>query len=392
MKVIDQVWNFIRNRNLLTVKFKVRDLVPKFNSNLQSHPTSEEVARFAVAPSGYPSRIEIGRELREAREASGQKLEDISKSLRIKYEFLESIEDGNYDCLPGLTYTIGFIKSYAQFLGLNVNESIALFKTQADILEPTNETVFPVPTNSGIVPNFAVLGVAVLVTTGGYVVWNNINQEPLAPLNVASTSTYSAGSNKIEHGDSTTKYRQKESLPTIDRRQIVTSQDIKKSPGKIEADSPIKSDDKNKKIESTSETKNIREKISSIENTPPKTTDDDQYTRKKKKERAYTSKIKQRVTPRTAKTIDPERDHENSQFTIKAIADSWIEISTSTSDVLVSRVMTAGELVTILDKRDLFLSTGNINALVIELNGIIIDGLDRSDRIVKNISLSHHRP
>tara|TARA_B100001123_G_scaffold447737_1_gene606223 strand:+ start:11 stop:874 length:864 start_codon:yes stop_codon:yes gene_type:complete len=287
---------------------------------------------------------------------------------------------------------MGFIKSYAQFLELDVNDSIALFKTQADILEPTNETVFPVPPSNGIIPNLAVLGAALLITTGGYILWNNINKRSLDPLHAARAIHRDGAPHQIETSGLEDKYRQKEPLPTIDQSQVVTNQTAKLSPRKIRADSQIKSDNKNKKIKPASGTNDIREEILSTEKAPAEKTYYGKYTTNKKKKRAYNSKIEHKVISQTAKIIGPETSHEISELIIKATADSWVEISTSTSDVLVSRVMAAGELVTISDNRDLYLSTGNINALVIEFNGTVIEGFDRSDRIVKNISLNLHRP
>ena len=77
----------------------------------------------------YPSQIEIGQILREAREDLKNSLEDVAKSLKIKKEYLMALEEGNFDLLPGTTYVSGFLKSYTQYLGLNIDQSLSVSYT-----------------------------------------------------------------------------------------------------------------------------------------------------------------------------------------------------------------------------------------------------------------------
>lgn len=62
---------------------------------------------------------EIGRILKEKREELGMTLEDVQQATKIRTRYLEAIEAGNLSALPGMVYARGFIKSYAEFLGLD---------------------------------------------------------------------------------------------------------------------------------------------------------------------------------------------------------------------------------------------------------------------------------
>jgi cytoskeletal protein RodZ len=61
----------------------------------------------------------IGDNLREARHNKKVSLEDASRATRIKIEILEQLEADEFDRLAAPTYTKGFLKLYAEYLGLD---------------------------------------------------------------------------------------------------------------------------------------------------------------------------------------------------------------------------------------------------------------------------------
>lgn len=60
----------------------------------------------------------FSEELREAREAKGLTLEELSEKTKIRLNILKAIETGDFELLPQ-TYIKGFIRSYAQIVGLD---------------------------------------------------------------------------------------------------------------------------------------------------------------------------------------------------------------------------------------------------------------------------------
>lgn len=60
-----------------------------------------------------------GRRLREAREALGKDRSQMALETRIKVQQIKGLEEDHYDSIPAPMYVRGFIKIYAQELGLN---------------------------------------------------------------------------------------------------------------------------------------------------------------------------------------------------------------------------------------------------------------------------------
>jgi cytoskeletal protein RodZ len=61
----------------------------------------------------------IGENLREARHNKKVSLEDASRATRIKIDILEQLESDEFDRLAAPAYTKGFLKLYAEYLGLD---------------------------------------------------------------------------------------------------------------------------------------------------------------------------------------------------------------------------------------------------------------------------------
>jgi cytoskeletal protein RodZ len=65
--------------------------------------------------------FEIGPSLREARMRRGLSSEDVQKAIRIRDRYLHALEEERWELLPGDAYVKGFLRTYAEFLGLDGN-------------------------------------------------------------------------------------------------------------------------------------------------------------------------------------------------------------------------------------------------------------------------------
>ena len=65
--------------------------------------------------------FQIGDSLREARTRRGFSPADVHNGIRIRERYLTALEEERWDMLPGDAYTKGFLRTYAEFLGLNGN-------------------------------------------------------------------------------------------------------------------------------------------------------------------------------------------------------------------------------------------------------------------------------
>ncbi len=77
-----------------------------------------------------PVKGSVGALLQASRHRLGIDLAVIADTLRIRLVYLQAIEDGRYEALPGETYAAGFIRSYADQLGLDGMELVRRFKLE----------------------------------------------------------------------------------------------------------------------------------------------------------------------------------------------------------------------------------------------------------------------
>ena len=122
-------------------------------------------------PGGERRAKTIGELLSEARERHGVRIEDIGAALRIRSAFLKAIEEDQYASLPGPVYALGFVRTYADYLGLDGEMFARRFKSEIAGLEKRRDFTLPMPLPERGVPGGAILLVALIVAACAYAVW-----------------------------------------------------------------------------------------------------------------------------------------------------------------------------------------------------------------------------
>jgi cytoskeleton protein RodZ len=122
---------------------------------------------------------ELGQLLRQTREEKGVDLEKVSHETRIRVRFLEALEQENYDELPTPGHVHGFLRNYALYLGLDLEEVQALYDAEnkenrlvPGIFRPKDIDLAPPrrPVARASVVLGVVLGLVALVV-GGWALW-----------------------------------------------------------------------------------------------------------------------------------------------------------------------------------------------------------------------------
>nr|ALS89430.1 helix-turn-helix domain protein [uncultured bacterium] len=137
---------------------------------------------------------QLGERFREAREARGISISEASTATRILPRYLQAIEAGDVASLPGDVYARGFVRNYAQLLGLPAEEMVALYRKERG--EPTAPikivpAAVPPRTRSCLIPSFFVTFFTVLLLLAAvYVVLNWTGM--LTPPQTAEGSTPTA--------------------------------------------------------------------------------------------------------------------------------------------------------------------------------------------------------
>ncbi len=137
----------------------------------------DQVDWRALEREASPGRA-VGRLLRDQREARGLGLSEIEKSLRIRRTYLEAIEEGRFDKLPGAAYIPAFLRAYAAHVGLDPEKVLTAYHLSGPV--PIKRPV-TLPADFPIVEKRAPIGLAVLtvllVVGAGYAAWHYLPRE-----------------------------------------------------------------------------------------------------------------------------------------------------------------------------------------------------------------------
>ena len=128
----------------------------------------------------------VGQDLRAGRLRRGDDLATVSKVLKIRKDHLEALEEDRLDSLPGRTYAIGFVRSYADYLGLDGADAVERFKTEiAGRNEASQPTVLP-GDQEGLNLTYGWIATAALVLClvvyGGYRLLRSADTMEAAPV------------------------------------------------------------------------------------------------------------------------------------------------------------------------------------------------------------------
>lgn len=77
----------------------------------------------------------LGEQLKLARKSKNRSLEDISRDTNISKQYLEALEEDNYDILPGSAYVRGFLSNYARWVGLDPKAVVKQYNKLAALSE-----------------------------------------------------------------------------------------------------------------------------------------------------------------------------------------------------------------------------------------------------------------
>lgn len=135
--------------------------------------------------------LTLGEKLKRLRSERRATLMEVSRATRIQAKYLEYLEEGQYGRLPADVYVKGFLRSYADFLGVDENIFLKLYEKEKGIkhnLEkdkaPAVRKVKPVNVSSFVFTPKKILAaaVAIIVLAGLFFLWREIGSFASTPL------------------------------------------------------------------------------------------------------------------------------------------------------------------------------------------------------------------
>ena len=259
----------------------------------------------------------VGDELRMSREKAGLSLEDVSSQLRISVRHLEYIESGDRDRLPGSTYLLGFVRSYAKLLKLNADDlchRIIDGLTEAD-LKPELHVVGGGVQKADYRARYVMIGVVLVIVA--YMGWYLLRSETISPSGFLSVE---------------------ENAQETETDLILSSE----------------TDEDTAEVTITSELSTEADSQDLMENeTAASDASDDSGT-----ESNGSTSVDASVSDTTL-----------SQIMIKATSSTWVELKTEAEETLVAKLLMVDEMIAIPDDGIYTLTTGNAGALLIGYQG-----------------------
>jgi cytoskeleton protein RodZ len=122
----------------------------------------------------------VGEQLHAARTDKGLTLNEVAAQTRIPMRHLDALEKSDFGALPGSTYSLGFAKSYARFVGLDANAIAS--ELRAELAQGGHAGFIPAtpdyePTDPSRVPPrwlaWSAAAIAILAIAG-YLLWRDM--------------------------------------------------------------------------------------------------------------------------------------------------------------------------------------------------------------------------
>jgi len=110
----------------------------------------------------------LGSYLKRERELRRISLAEVAKVTRINLQYLSAIESDHFERLPGITYARGFLRAYAQCIGLNDHDTLLRFDALMTQLESYGHKKSPLQEKKWIRNSLLVIGILIPV---GLAIW-----------------------------------------------------------------------------------------------------------------------------------------------------------------------------------------------------------------------------
>ncbi len=86
--------------------------------------------------------VSVSELFKKAREEQGLDIKEIASDICVQSHYLEAIETGKFEKLPEQTFALGFVKSYARVLKLDIDDAVNAYKAEVGV-----EEIKPIVTN-----------------------------------------------------------------------------------------------------------------------------------------------------------------------------------------------------------------------------------------------------
>ena len=332
-------------------------------------PKNPETAPAKAAP--QPKLERIGDVLRQARLDKNDDLYLIAEYLRIKPAFLIALENSQYDEFPADAYVIGFLRTYANFLGVDGKEAVDRYRYEMAGRRRKPVLAMPVPVSGGRTPSVVIMVGATIAMLLVYAVWYSISSTSRAVVDIQpplptvaqpidakpSPPTTPAADGAIgltapvavvPAAEPPAAVPPAETTPPVSAAPADAAPALPASPGIVVMAPPQPSPVPKEKSAAPEE--------------------------KKPGNKVYG---------------DPAK---TSRLIIRATQSSWVMVTDSSGKAIFDHVMKTGDIYKVPDKPGLSLTTGNGSGIVLSLDGVDLPAISKgAPHVVRDVALDPDR-
>jgi cytoskeleton protein RodZ len=344
--------------------------------------TENKKHKAAIADVVRPQNDSVGEMLRVARVSKNLTLEEVSAALRIRHVQLRALEENNIEALPGITYAVGFVRSYANFVGLNGVEIVHKFKAEQGHSAAQSKLDFPEPVNESRMPDTVMVGIGAALAVVVLVLWafySNINsgsskeaqiQPPPAVTTTSETPetppaapAVAAAVPDATPAPATPPAAETAAVPA----PVSTTADVPPAPVEAAVPAPVPA---------PAEPEAVAAAVPPVVAAVP-----------------VEASAKEAAAPAVKKTPEKTADsvikikRGRSHVLLQANQASWVQITDAKGDVIFKKVLRPGDQYYVPDQPGLSLVTANAGGLDVSVDGKLVQPIGKQGEIVRGVTL-----
>jgi cytoskeleton protein RodZ len=341
--------------------------------------------------------------LRRRREELGRDVATVARQLRIRAVYISAIEEGRLQDLPGTAYAVGFVRAYADYLGLDGNSVVGDYRDELARRSRQNQLIWPVDqVEHKHFPGGIVLIVCLLVAGALYGGWYVASQpggtgidlidqvpefmkkqtsdgatETVPPAEEGQSGAQVPASDT--GGTPTSAQASQAPTPAAPAPAVSTAAApaaeipaAVPTPAPAAADAapaaPAETEEEASVPDATPEPQPVSEAVAASTAEPAPAAEIPAA-------QPATTQTQTAAVPAAETAVAPAAEAEvaaapsGKRIVLRATKDSWVEIFDAKQEVVLQRILRAGETFAVPDQPGLTMNTGNAGGVTIEVNG-----------------------
>jgi len=362
-----------------------------------------EAANNVIEAPIVPRRLTVSEILRDRRIECQIDVEHVAQVLRIRPAVLTDIEAGRFDQLPGPAYAVGFVRSYATYLGLDAEALVLRFKAEVEEVSRRPHLNFPLPLSDTRVPTGSILFICILLAALTYGGWYYFSERhgtlsdivQAVPDRLTHLVSPDKMKQEITQGAPQTAQAPSTAAPPAPAAATQPAPEVPaagQAPAQI-VPAPAAPAGAAPPANTPAPAPTGPQQITAEADAVPPVEDHPAAPAAPQSPPATPDLAQPAVAD--ASKVGPQQVYGapdgQARVVLRATADSWVQVRDRDGNLLITRVLKPGESYNVPNQPGLTMVTGNAGGLDISIDGNAIPRLGDTGRVVRDVSLDPDR-